>query len=73
MAPACHSFPASELPARVQENTQGKRRKLEAGARRIDLSACELFEMVQWECEVRDPSVRNSTVQCFAVDRLFRR
>jgi len=73
MAPPCYSFPASELPDKVQETTEGKRRKMEAGVRRIDLSACEIFEMVQYKCEIRDPSVRNSAVQCFAVDRLFRR
>lgn len=73
MSPPCHSFLASELPTKVQEDTRGKRRKLGAGTQRVDLSACELFGMFQYKCEVQRPLTRESKVQCFAVDRLFRR
>ena len=76
MTPPCRSFPASELPLRIQQDASGRRRKLDdAGAvsRRIDLSACELFRMLQYKCEVQRPLTRESPVRCFAVDRLFRR
>lgn len=76
MTPPCRSFPASELPLRIQQDASGRRRKLDdAGSvsRRIDLSACELFQMLQYKCEVQRPLTRESPVRCFAVDRLFRR
>ncbi|KAF5128266.1 hypothetical protein E5D57_009202 [Metarhizium anisopliae] len=74
MTPPCHSFPASELPARVQLDVHGRRRKPAPGANsKIDLSACELLQMLQYKCEVQRPLSRESAVQCFPVDRLFRR
>lgn len=73
MTPPCHSFPAAELPAKVQQDARGRRRKLDGDARRVDLAACELLQMLQYKCEVRRPLSRDSPVQCFAVDRLFRR
>lgn len=73
MAPPCHTFPAQELPSRIQENVHGKRRKLEGGARRIDLSTCELLQMIQYSCEVQHPADRDSPVLCYPVERLFRR
>ena len=73
MTPPCQSFPASELPAKVQQDFGGRRRKLEGGARRIDLSGCELLSMLQYNCEVRQPVTASSTVQCFPVERLYRR
>ncbi|KAJ6443419.1 hypothetical protein O9K51_04598 [Purpureocillium lavendulum] len=73
MTPPCHSFPAAELPAKVQQDARGRRRKLPDGARRVDLSACELFQMLQYRCEVQRPHERGSPVQCFPVERLFRR
>ena len=72
MTPPCVSFPASELPARVLEDGRGRRRKLDGGARTVDLSACELLQMLQYKCQVRRPLTRDSPVECFAVDRLFR-
>ncbi|EXU98619.1 hypothetical protein X797_008333 [Metarhizium robertsii] len=74
MTPPCHSFPASELPARIQLDVHGRRRKPAPGANsKIDLSACELLQMLQYKCEVQRPLSRESAVQCFPVDRLFRR
>ncbi|KND88912.1 hypothetical protein TOPH_06395 [Tolypocladium ophioglossoides CBS 100239] len=73
MTPPCHSFPASELPAKVQQDARGRSRKLDGDARRIDLAACELLQMLQYKCDVQRPLSRDSPVQCFAVDRLFRR
>lgn len=73
MAPPCHTFPASELPSRIQEDVHGKRRKMVGGARRIDLSTCELVQMTQYSCEVQNPQERNSPVLCYPIERLFRR
>ena len=73
MTPPCHSFPASELPLKVQQDTSGRRRKLPDGARRVDLSAGELLEMLQYKCEVQRPLSKESPVRCFPVERLFRR
>ncbi|UNI15633.1 hypothetical protein JDV02_002148 [Purpureocillium takamizusanense] len=94
MTPPCHSFPASELPSKVQLDARGRRRKPSAAAvddvttttngsssststnrrtGRIDLAACELLRMLQYKCEVQRPHARDSPVQCYAVERLFRR
>jgi len=88
MTPPCHSFPASELPTKVQLDARGRRRKppvVEAASSssssssssrrsgRVDLAACELLQMLQYKCEVQRPHARDSPVQCFAVERLFRR
>lgn len=76
MTPPCRSFPASELPLRIQQDASGRRRKVDGAgsvSRKIDLSACELFQMLQYKCEVQRPLSRESPVRCFAVDRLFRR
>ncbi|KAH7324487.1 hypothetical protein B0I35DRAFT_475729 [Stachybotrys elegans] len=73
MTPPCPSFPASELPAKVQLLADGRRRKLEPGQARVDLTACELLRIVQYRCEVLDPALPESPVQCFPVERLFRR
>ncbi|KAI1345870.1 hypothetical protein F5Y01DRAFT_40158 [Xylaria sp. FL0043] len=69
MAPPCRVFPASELPAEIQLNVDGKRRK--GGL--IKLSACELLSMVQYDCQIDRPDLRNSTVRCWPVQRWFRR
>lgn len=73
MAPACRTFLASELPEKIQSDLHGRRRKLEPGTKRVDLSACELFETMQYKCEVQQPVTKDSRVQCFSVDKLFRR
>jgi hypothetical protein len=73
MAPPCLSFPASELPARIHEDSTGRRRKLEGGARQIDLAKCELLKIVQYECEVKEPIRMWSSINCYPIERLFRR
>ncbi|KAG5945408.1 hypothetical protein E4U59_005850 [Claviceps monticola] len=75
MTPPCHSFPASDLPSRIQVDVTGRRRKQEPSlaGKKIDLSTCELLRMVQYKCDVEDPSIKDSPVLCFPVERLFRR
>ncbi|CAN8106067.1 unnamed protein product [Discula destructiva] len=72
MTPPCHSFPVSQLPLQIQINVDGKKRKTDGG-KAIDLSACELLDLVQYRCEVEYPNQRNSRVLCFPVQRWFRR
>ncbi|KAF7553367.1 hypothetical protein G7046_g7113 [Stylonectria norvegica] len=69
----CHVFHASELPDQVQADLNGRKRKLDGDARKIDLAGCELFEMLQYKCEIKEPVRWDSAVQCYAVDRLFRK
>ena len=73
MTPPCHAFPAAELPLRAQLDVHGRRRKLDPAQRAVDLSACQLLQMQQYNCEVVQPRVRDSPVRCVAVDRFFRR
>ncbi|KAI1408363.1 hypothetical protein F5Y13DRAFT_172761 [Hypoxylon sp. FL1857] len=68
MTPPCRVFPASQLEAAIQVS-DGKVRK----GGRIDLSACELFSMVQYECQIDRPDIANSPVRCWPVQRWFRR
>ncbi|KAI0471181.1 hypothetical protein F4859DRAFT_515401 [Xylaria cf. heliscus] len=56
MAPPCRVFPASQLPTEIQLDDDRKRRK----GGRIDLSACELLSMVQYDCQIDRPDLRNS-------------
>lgn len=73
MAPPCRVFPASQLPAEIQVD-DGKRRKGTAGSGRIDLEACELLAMLQYDCLIdKAPGERESTVKCLPVQRWFRR
>ncbi|KAH6842255.1 hypothetical protein B0I37DRAFT_194724 [Chaetomium sp. MPI-CAGE-AT-0009] len=73
MAPPCPSFPARHLSAAAQIDTDGKVRKTEDGSR-INLARdCELFSLVQYECIVRHPELVDSPVQCWPVQRWFRR
>ncbi|KAL2071309.1 hypothetical protein VTL71DRAFT_12544 [Oculimacula yallundae] len=69
MAPLVEVFPASDLPFRTQTNMDGKMRKEFRG----DLKACELFAMLQYQCEVEQPVTRESVTKCFPVERSFRR
>jgi hypothetical protein len=42
--------------------------------RRIDLVRdCELLELLQYECLVVQPEMRDSPIQCWPIQRLFRR
>ncbi|KAH7030694.1 uncharacterized protein B0I36DRAFT_362522 [Microdochium trichocladiopsis] len=74
MAPPCAVFPAADLPDAIQLD-QGKRRKPAPGSagHKIDLSACELLSMVQYDCQVERPQDRQETVKCWPVQRWFRR
>ncbi|ATY65525.1 hypothetical protein A9K55_001377 [Cordyceps militaris] len=72
MSPPCPSFSAPELPARIQQGADGRRRKLEGNTHRIELSACDLFKMNQWECELKDESMPHSPITCWPVTRFFR-
>ncbi|KAF7549000.1 hypothetical protein G7Z17_g6681 [Cylindrodendrum hubeiense] len=69
----CQVFHASELPDRVQADLKGHKRKLDGGQRNVDLNSCELLEMLQYKCEIKEPVKWDSAVQCYAVDRLFRK
>jgi Mitochondrial export protein Som1 len=69
MAPPVEAWSARELPDRVQVNMKGRRRK-----GNIELSRCELFELVQFECTVLDGvKSREAPVVCRPIERLFRR
>ncbi|KAI5853216.1 hypothetical protein DFP73DRAFT_535590 [Morchella snyderi] len=58
------TFPASALTQHINTNVRtGRRRK-----QPIDLSKCELLEMVQWDCRVE-----NGQNLCWPIERLFRR
>lgn len=72
MTPPCHSFPVSQLQSQIQINVDGKKRKTEGG-KAVELSACELLDLVQYRCEVEHPNQRNSPVLCYPVQRWFRR
>ncbi len=73
LLPASETFPATELPRKIQGDLSGKKRKTEGG-RAIDLGKdCELLSMVQYECEVAHPEIPNSEVACYPVRRWFRR
>lgn len=81
MAPPCRVFPASDLPHEIQLD-QGRRRKMtrEGGSssssnssRKIDLSACALFSMTQYDCQIDRPEINDSPVRCWPVQRWFRR
>ncbi|KAK3348422.1 hypothetical protein B0H65DRAFT_175277 [Neurospora tetraspora] len=73
MTPPCQSFKAKALPQHVQVGPDHRVRKTENG-RRIDLLRdCELFGLLQYDCQVRDPELRESQIECWPVQRLFRR
>ncbi|KAG0652933.1 hypothetical protein D0Z07_0210 [Hyphodiscus hymeniophilus] len=38
-----------------------------------DLKACELLELLQYDCRVENPERRESDVHCWPIVRLFRR
>ena len=70
MAPSIESFPSSDLPWKIQTLPNGKRRK--GGA--IDLSECELMELVQYSCRLKGHSSSpQSVIQCEPIVKLFRR
>ncbi|KAK3332703.1 hypothetical protein B0T19DRAFT_439515 [Cercophora scortea] len=73
MPPPCPSFPAKELPAKVQIGPDGKGRKTIDG-RPIDLTKdCQLLSLLQYECHVDRPIKPDSLTRCWPVQRWFRR
>ena len=77
MSPPCAVFKSADLPDAIQIDVSGKRRKPAAhgasGSGRIDLSACELLSMLQYDCQIENPKDRQETVKCWPVQRWFRR
>jgi hypothetical protein len=73
MTPPCHSFPAAELPLKVQLDKKGRKRKTEGGGSIDLLSGCELLGFAQYSCSVDHPEIRDSPVRCWPVQRWFRR
>ncbi|QUC20462.1 uncharacterized protein UV8b_04703 [Ustilaginoidea virens] len=73
MTPPCHSFPAAELPSRIQLDVHGRRRKHDPPRRGIDLSACQLLSLLQYKCPPEKAASADGPVRCFPVERLFRR
>jgi hypothetical protein len=73
MSPPVKTFPAKDLPSAAQVGVNGKVRRTEDG-RPIDLARdCELRGLVQYECLVMQPEVAHSPIQCWPVQRLFRK
>ena len=68
MSPPVESFPATELPWRVQVTSQGKRRK-----KPIELEKCALMELVQYKCDVEGQGAETAVIKCVPIVRLFRR
>lgn len=69
MAPPVELFPASSLKYHSQANLAGKKRKDFDG----DLKRCELFDMLQYDCKVEEPRDRKAEVQCWPIERFFRK
>ena len=71
MAPPVEAFPASDLAYRVNILPNGKRRK----GGDVDLSKCELLELVQYSCQLKEGISKSSqkVIQCEPVVKLFRR
>lgn len=70
MAPPVETFPASELAWRVNTLPNGKRRK----GGDIDLSKCELLELVQYACHLKQGErLGQDVIQCAPVVKLFRK
>jgi len=69
MTPPVESWPVNELKSRVRANEKGDWRKGFDG----DLKKCELLELLQYNCSVENPQKPQSQIQCWPVERLFRR
>lgn len=72
MTPPCPNFHPSQLPQQIQFGKDGKKRKTESG-KDIDLTACELMGLLQYDCSVEHPQRQDSSVKCYPVQRWFRR
>ena len=70
MPPPVETFPVSELGYRVNIVPNGKRRK----GGDIDMSKCELLELVQYSCGLKESQTLGpKVIQCEPVVKLFRR
>ena len=70
MGPPIETFPASELAHHINTLPNGKRRK----GKEIELSKCELLELVQYSCHLQgERDSRQAVIQCEPVVKLFRR
>ncbi len=70
MAPPIETFPAAELLDRVNTLPNGRRRK----GGDVDLSRCELLELVQYSCHLKESAKsQGSVIQCEPVVKLFRK
>lgn len=72
MTPPCPNFHPSQLPQQIQFRVDGRKRKTEGG-KDIDLKACELLGLLQYDCSVEHPQRKDSSVKCYPVQRWFRR
>ncbi|KAK1827508.1 hypothetical protein QBC39DRAFT_361789 [Podospora conica] len=73
MSPPVKTFLAKDLPSAAQVGANGKVRKTDDG-RPIDLARdCELRGLVQYDCMILQPEVAHSPIQCWPVQRLFRK
>ncbi|KAG6359055.1 hypothetical protein INS49_012575 [Diaporthe citri] len=71
MTPPCPNFHPSQLPQQIQFRIDGRKRKTEGG-KDIDLKACELLGLLQYDCSVEHPQRQDSSVMCYPVQRWFR-
>ena len=70
MAPHVETFSVSELAYRINTLPNGKRRK----GGDIDLSKCELLELVQYSCGLKGGrKSRQAVIRCEPVVKLFRK
>lgn len=71
------AFSAEELPAKIQVDLNGRKRKLPElpdGRTKLDLRKdCELLSLLQYSCTVDRPEEPGSSVQCWPVPRMFRK
>ena len=67
MAPPIKSFPVSELSQHINTLPNGKRRK----GGDIDVTKCDLVELVQYSCHLKGDPKTNAVIQCEPVVRVF--
>lgn len=67
MTPPIETFPASQVPSRIQIAANGKLRKGD----KIKLEDCELLEMVQYSCWLEGK--RQDIIKCRPIVKLFRK
>ena len=65
-------FGSSSESGATTATTTIRAKKVRQGSK-IDLSACELFSMTQYDCQIDRPEVGDSPVRCWPVQRWFRR